>query len=251
MSNLRHTRPLFLGIFLASTGACGGGASSSKEGPSDETKTESAASAEEKSDDTAKKPESEEPAKRTWKTFEGGKPPFTISGWEGKFDKLAFDSDHKLLSVSYKVKVEKKMKTGDRIDFKGTCKIGDQYYTDVTTAMFGLQKLEPGETKQNSTSVHALSGLPGKPEKCQITVLFIPGDDTEAYLVSESCFDGKAFVDGPCKDFAPKRPSGTAAKIQDLETELRKIKFGSNKGKKELWVDYSIVPGKLLDSEAV
>ncbi len=251
MTKQTHISKITLGLIFGTLVGCGGGATSSNEDSSDKSKAEPAS--EEKKDEGAKKPAPSEPKERTYKKFDAGKTPIELSGWKGKVrGGVMGNTKNKYVEMSYKLKALAKMKVGDRLDLKATCKLGDQYLVDLTTGMLGMDKLEAGETKQLSSGLHGLNGIPGQPEKCQITALFIPGDDIDPYLVGEYCFDGKETSEGPCKDFAPKAPSGGSAKITNLTAKLTKVKFGPSKGNKELRVEYAVVPGKLMDDgEAV
>lgn len=255
MTTLRHSFKIALGLLLASPAGCGGTKPSSSAGEDASAKAEgsSDADAEDKKEDAT----SSEPNKRTYKEFESGKVPVELSGWKAKVKRGVFGRpdgrSRKFVEVSYKLKALSKMKMGDNLTLKATCKVKEQYFADATPAMLaGLDKLEPGETKQLSSGLHGVVGLSEAPEACQISAIFTLGSDNEAYLVGQYCFDGKEIATGPCEGFTPKAPSGVAATILDPTASLSKIKYGPEKGKKDLRVNYGVVTGKVLDgSEAV
>ncbi len=254
MTTLRHSFKIALGLLLATPAGCGGAKPSSSGGEDASAQVEGSSDAEDKKEEGT----SSEPSKRTYKEFESGKVPVELSGWKAKVKRGVFGrldgSSRKFVEVSYKLKAVNKMKMGDNLTLKATCKVKDQYFADATPTMLtGLDKLEPGETKQLSSGLHGVVGLSEAPEACQISAIFTLGSDNEAYLVGQYCFDGKEVATGPCEGFAPNAPSGAAsATIIDPTAKLSKIKYGPEKGKKDLRVNYGVVTSKVLDgSEAV
>ncbi|MEM9452783.1 MAG: hypothetical protein AAGF11_01305 [Myxococcota bacterium] len=95
---------------------------------------------------------------------------------------------------------------------KASCLVGEEVFVNVGTISnnYGdLGKMKEGETRRLQTHLFS-SGLPGKPTRCQLA--FDYGAPVFSTRVSDVCWDGKAIVDGACKEPVLAQPKG-AGKI--------------------------------------
>lgn len=228
--------------------ACGGGSSDSKDGDSAEKKD-----GEDKGDAKggdgdggAAKPEVK---KKEFKKFGDGEAPIEMSEWAFKAEKNFLGPEgSKNLKGTFKVKSVKKVEQGMMMTIKSTCKLGDEYLADSSSPLIQLEKLEPGETKEADTILYGLSGFEGDPEVCEVSVYFSKMISSDPpYHMADYCFKGDAVTDGKCDGFTRPAGDGTPLKITKASAKLEEIKFGDNKGRKDLRHEYTVLVGNTID----